>query len=354
MVRRRRNYPFESPPEGEAQQIKAIDDLTIKILDARYTSAGKRVLRQVHPKSHGCVKATFQVLEGIDESLRVGLFSDPGKQYDTLIRYSNASGIIGPDTDAEGAHVSRGMAMKVLGVKASLLDDEEVRSQDFLMINAPSFAFANVADYLRLSQVLLEDRDKAARFFSPLHPSAPAEIPGVDKKTTLRTFQLVQKIQATPTANPLEVQYFGAAPFRFGPDRVMKFSARPVGELKPQVPPTDGGDDYLRDALMATMQQNNDIVFDFMVQVRGPGDGLGIEDASHIWEEADVPFHKVARVTIPTPQSAKDLAETDALCTKRAFTPWHSLPEHEPIGGINRLRKSVYLASFRHRTASGT
>ena len=34
-----------------------------------------------------------------------------------------------------------------------------------------------------------------------------------------------------------------------------------------------------------------------------------------------------------------------------SFTPWHSLPEHRPIGGINRVRKAVYLAvsTLRHR-----
>ena len=166
----------------------------------------------------------------------------------------------------------------------------------------------------------------------------------------MRTFQLVQKIQATPTANPLEIQYFGAAAFRFGPDRVMKFSARPVGELKPQVPPASGSDDYLREALTQTMQGSDDIVFDFMVQVRGPNDGdLGIEDASHVWEESSVPFQKVAKITIPAPQSPKQLADNDELCTKNAFTPWHSLPDHEPLGGINRLRKPVYIASVKHR-----
>ena len=104
----------------------------------RYTAQDKQVLRQVHPKSHGCVEATFEILPDIDESLQVGLFANPGKSYQSRIRYSNASGIVGPDTEESGAHVSRGMAIKVLGVEESLLDDEQVPSQDFLMINAPS------------------------------------------------------------------------------------------------------------------------------------------------------------------------------------------------------------------------
>lgn len=34
-----------------------------------------------------------------------------------------------------------------------------------------------------------------------------------------------------------------------------------------------------------------------------------------------------------------------------SFTPWHSLPEHRPLGGINRARKIIYeaLSEFRHQ-----
>ena len=37
-------------------------------------------------------------------------------------------------------------------------------------------------------------------------------------------------------------------------------------------------------------------------------------------------------------------------CENLFFTPWHGLQEHQPIGGINRLKLGVYDASsaFRH------
>ena len=33
-----------------------------------------------------------------------------------------------------------------------------------------------------------------------------------------------------------------------------------------------------------------------------------------------------------------------------SYTPWHSLPEHKPLGFTNRVRKSVYsiISKFRH------
>jgi hypothetical protein len=38
-------------------------------------------------------------------------------------------------------------------------------------------------------------------------------------------------------------------------------------------------------------------------------------------------------------------------CERAVFSPWHCLPEHQPVGSINRLRKEVYLASKDHRGA---
>ena len=52
--------PFETIPPEEENQIKELVDLTVKLLAKRY-SAPNPSLRGVHPKSHGCVQATFEV-----------------------------------------------------------------------------------------------------------------------------------------------------------------------------------------------------------------------------------------------------------------------------------------------------
>ena len=64
--------PFESTPDRilEDQQIQEIADITVKLLNKRYAKE-KQVLRGVHPKAHGCVNATFEVLPGINKCLRV-------------------------------------------------------------------------------------------------------------------------------------------------------------------------------------------------------------------------------------------------------------------------------------------
>jgi len=370
--------PFEhiEDPELEAKQIAETTKITVNLLDKRYPPPNER-LRGVHPKSHGCVKATFTVNADIRPEFQVGLFAKPGKQFAAIIRFSNAAALVGPDTrEAVDAvthndvteHGSRGMAIKVLDVGGEvLIEDGEAKNQDFLMINQPMFAFANTKDYLRLDKILERDNDVADGFFAPLQLANPnltdeqkrnihtyMEAENITEEDVLRikeSFRIVkQVIQTTDIGNPMGIQYFSAAPFLFGQDRVMKFSAKPCVELPPKLSPhKPRPDNYLRDALTATLNGNEELSFDFMVQVRDGGDDLGIENASSFWDEARYPFKSVAKIHIPVPQLDVESEENKTHCEKLAFTPWHSLVEHQPIGSINRLRKSVYQASAEHR-----
>lgn len=370
--------PFEhiQDPDLEAKQIAEITNLTVKLLDKRYPipeellkflsehyPASIRTLRGVHPKSHGCVKATFTINSDIAPEFQVGLFAEPGKQFDAFIRFSNAAAVVSPDTTEIDPltkkeveeHGSRGMAIKVLDVGGEvLIDDNGAHNQDFLMINQPMFAFANTEDYLRLDRVLDQDNDVAAGFFAPLFVLDPSVT--VEQKLRIaKSLEIVKEdIQKTDVGNPLGIQYFSAAPFLFGPDRVMKFSAKPCAEIPPtQSPPKPRPPNYLRSALTETVNKNEPIQFDFMLQVRREGDDFGkdnelIENASSSWNDR---FVKVAKITIPAPQQEVDTTGNIAHCEKLAFTPWHSLVEHRPIGSINRLRKLVYQASAEHRLA---
>ena len=136
------NNPFEviENPEEENLQIKEIGGLMRQLLEKRYGESGN-FLRGVHPKSHGCLKAKFEILDDIDEGMRVGLFEHVGKSYDALVRFSNADALVQPDLK-DGENGSRGMAIKVLQVEGDVLNqDSGQSSQDFLMINTPQFAF---------------------------------------------------------------------------------------------------------------------------------------------------------------------------------------------------------------------
>jgi hypothetical protein len=323
--------PFEhiQNPALEPKQIAETTELTVKLLDKRYPLKDKhpellkflsehypesiQILRGVHPKSNGCVKATFAIDPNIAPEFQVGLFAEPGKEFDAFIRFSNATAVVGPDTSVNPAtqrieHGSRGMAIKVMDVSGEvLIDDNGAHNQDFLMINQPMFAFANTEDYLRLERVLERDDDVAAKFFALLQLKNPAiteeqrrnililagvkEDEDISKEDEKQIIQRVEEslrivsqiIQTTDVGNPLGIQYFSAAPFLFGSDRVMKFSAKPCNEVHPTSSPDPLTDNYLRDALIKTISENREISFDFMLQIRreceefGTGNEYGME-----------------------------------------------------------------------------
>jgi len=360
--------PFETVPAEETDQIKETSELTVKLLEKRYVEENKKVLRGVHPKSHGCVKAVLEINADIDKDLQVGLFREPSKKHDAIIRFSNASSLVKPDIDDNGDHGSRGMAIKVFDVDGDiLLDDNGQQNQDFLMINQPVFAFANTPDYLRLNRILYNENDDPSSFFAPLKlkdPRTPEQqkqqilqyikqekLSEADIKRIFDTFKIVQQIKAESVANPLQVQYFSAAPFLFGSDKIMKFSAKPRNLQGKDNMPENPSDNYLQEALEETLKGDEEIIFDFMVQVREPEESnLEIENSSALWSEDDFPFSPVATLTISAPQAETQSSENKNHCENLAFTPWHSLKAHQPIGSINRLRQSVYQASAEFRT----
>ena len=103
------------------------------------------------------------------------------------------------------------------------------------MINTPMFAFSDMRTYLRLNEVLLNptvspNGDKADGFFLPLKKPLPRANDPVwgniwvgfnseDLKKTSKTIKIIKEEiegKGHTVRNPLQVQYFGAAPFLFG------------------------------------------------------------------------------------------------------------------------------------------
>jgi len=342
------NNKDQKKNDKEGQLIDEIAADTVTLQDRRYPKP-EPILRGVHPKSHGCLKGTFTINPDIPESLRVGLFAEPGKCHKAVVRYSNAAAIVACDLK-DGKNGSRGMAIKVMDVGGKVLQkDGKGASQDFLMVNTPSFAFANVRDYHRLTKILLKDSDDPAAFFAPLQ----MEVPGItseDKARIVKSFQVVQEIAGKPVGNPLEVPYFGAAPFRFGPDRVMRFKTQPRVAPEPQTVPGDPVPcDYLNEVLTARMAEGETVTFDFKLQVRDADQVTDLDDATSSWDETETPFVPVATLVLEAPQAEVNSDAQRKTCEELVFTPWHALSEHEPLGGINRLRKKVYDASSEHR-----
>ncbi|WP_377192792.1 hypothetical protein [Ruegeria meonggei] len=395
---------FECIPDEEGAWRNEIAALTVKLQEKRKSLQNGQVLRGVHPKSHGCLDAEFVVNSDVPENLQVGLFAHPRRRYGAKIRYSNADVLKRADIEkkknSDGTkvmnHGSRGMAIKVLHVDGdTLLADGEMHNQDFLMVNTPEFAFRNVSDYRRLTAALVASEDGATPdlFFLPgvmlklgmidmsgnLAPTSAsdteqmmslraaftqfhevfADYTAADLQGVITASKVVEKIQKTAARSPHEATYFSAAPFQFGADRVMRYSVAPLeGDLSDaeftQDQMAELHEDYLAQALEDALDSKTQIKLSFRIQVATADDIAGkeqemIENAALPWDETNFQFVEVAQLVIPC-QLEPNLVDA---CKPLLFTPWHSLAEHKPLGGINRLRKPVYSASADFRRSSG-
>jgi catalase len=351
---------LENVASEEAEQIASIVKATEAQLRFRYGNK-RPFLRGVHPKAHGCVEATFTVMEKLGEKYRVGLFAQPGRQYRADIRFSNAAPLVTPDSpedppqSGKRGHGSRGMAVKLHGVGGKrLVPDDGEDTQDFLMINQPVFAFANVEDYEVLSRVVAEDKEDPRRFFGRL--ASTNEKVRTRAEVTKKIIDRIKSLSlpdafAAPPLSPLDNRYFTAAPFLFGEGHVAKFSANPAAPVEGELGDAIAEKDYLRAALnkRLAVTGGDDIVFYFEVQRRPIDANLNIDDdienACTFWDEKKYPFEKVAMITI-RPQ---DINAREEACERLEFSPWHGLVEHRPLGSINRMRRTVYEKSWELR-----
>ncbi|MHC5538411.1 catalase family protein [Singulisphaera rosea] len=352
----------EAVPPGEADRIKHIIKLTLQQLRNRYAGQ-EQIRRGVHAKDHGCVTAVFEVVTDLDPAYRVGVFAEPGKRFDAWVRFSNAATLVLPDNpigqSGKPTAGSRGMAVKLIGAKGTpLLPPHGALTQDFLMVNHPVFAFANVEDYEVLSEVLADpaNMENPGKFFVIQSTKDPET-----QLRARRTLEIAGRIQA-PTesgqgfqpqpACPVDCRYFSAAPFRFGDGSVMKYSVVPV-DPPTGTTPNVADPNYLRTALIERLKISDGakpVVFEFKVQRRENSTldlAKDIENVCNNWPEDKYPFVKVATLTIP-PQRFNS-PESQAACENLTFSPWHGLIEHRPLGGINRMRKAVYEASTQIR-----
>jgi hypothetical protein len=324
--------------EQLAQQIAAIMAQTVR---EGYHSRGSAI-RDAHPKAHGCVKALFHVDETLDASLAKGVFQ-PGRIYEAWLRFSNSSA--DPD-QADITGDGRGMAIKLMGIegRAGDLTIGTYISQDFIMISHPTFIMDDPSDYVAFQKEITGQKwlDKLAIPFT------------LGPKGAWNAYQITSKT----IENPLQTRYWSMVPYRLGsgPKRqAIKFSAKPFADLGQSCPmvqdmiPSNPTKNYLREALRDRLAAG-EACMQFLVQPRTAS--MSVENSKDEWNESDAPFHKVATIRIP--QQEFDTPKQNLFCENLSFDPWHALPDHRPLGLINRLRRIIYpqISEVRHQLNS--
>ena len=321
----------EYPPPDEAADIAQILTTLRGQFDHNFPPGGPGPARRdQHPKAHGCVRAEFTVAGDLPPELRHGLFREPGS-YGAWVRFSSSSPLMTPDTKRD-AHA---MAIKVLGVPGpKVLDDErDAQTQDFIVANNNVFFVRSAKDYVVFAQAISDGR--VMSFFFGWNPL----------RCRLRELSNMLMSVGKSITNPLQTRYWSQTPSRLGPHAV-KYSARPVSPAQDPMPDTPGPD-FLRQAIAATLSRE-EVVFEFMVQVQTDSVRMPVEDPTVVWDERVSPFRRVATIRIPAQEF--DTPERRTFAENLSYTPWHSLPEHRPLGSTNRIRRQVYrmISDLRH------
>jgi hypothetical protein len=310
-------------PAGEAEATASVVNGIHAMVQTGFDSNG-HAFRDAHRKAHGCVQSTFTVLGKLPPALAQGLFATP-RSYNAVIRFSNGSSQSADDHTGD----ARGMAVKVMGVGGTklLADEQSAGTQDFLMMNSPVFFVRNAPDYAVFQKAISGGGLSAAGWLAGhlFHETS-----------------ILLAIQNRKVLNPLMPQYWSTTPSKLGTQQ-MKFSAKPcAGGTFNTASDTK---DRLGDNLTAQLATGG-ACFDFMVQTRAKPASMPIEDPTIEWSEKDSPFVPVAKIQI-----GAQVPEQGEACEIRSFTPWHSIAEHRPLGGISRVRKDVYLeiSKLRHQ-----
>jgi hypothetical protein len=319
------NSALETVPAGEAEDIKDVMRILRAMMLRDYPPATRPMLRNQHPKSHGCVRAQFSVEKHVPEAFRHGLFAHSGARFPAWVRYSSSVGKMGTDVGKD-AH---GMAVKVLEVPAG----EGLASQDFLMIDSPAFFIANCAEYLEFARAYA--CKNLPGFFISLDPVK------IRWREAWNTFRAGCEL-----GNPLATHYWSQTAYALGDAQAVKYAAVP---RTPGEAPADRTDPNFRREVMHRQLSKTETVFDFKVQLRTDPDHMSVEDATIPWDETKAPYVKVATITIPRQEF--DNAAQDQFAENLSFNPWHALPEHRPLGCLNRMRRAVYdeMQAVRHR-----
>lgn len=271
----------------------------------------------------GCFEAEFEVKADLPVQLRQGLFSEPAA-YAATLRFANASTFDDAEKDLRG-----------LSIRVQLDATEGGHAYQTFLMNSHPVLFADTPEtFLKFIRATAKGR----RWWFFLNPFDS------HFKSLWILFQARDH-----HASPFDVHYWTTTPSRFGgPGTAAKFSAEPCSTVQSSLP--DSREDGYLQANMKKHLAQAPVCYRLLAQLQQDPEKQPIEDASAHWTPEEAPLVPVAEIRF------KDQAfhETDAMvaCEQEVFDPWQALPAHEPLGGMNRVRRLVYKTISKYRLAS--
>jgi hypothetical protein len=281
-------------------------------------------------KTHGIVRGEFVVHDGLPAELRHGIYAQP-RTYKAWVRFSGPGPYVTPDIEDVGF---MSISIKLMGVPGPKLMDEEKFTQDMFGVSPPTFV---TPDVKANAQLQVESIKNAQIFyFVNLHRPHILDL-------------IMQALWIKTQSSPFEAPYFSCVPYLLGEGQAMQYSVWPKSTKRTPIPrvPLRPPDDYLRDAMVASLAAG-DVEFDVRLQRQTDTHLMPIENAGVLWPEKLSPRISVATLRLPR-QTFNSPAQM-AFARRLSYNPWHSVPEHRPLGNQSRARRRMYfeLSKLRH------
>jgi hypothetical protein len=294
-----------------------------------------------------CVRAQFEIFDvtakrapELAVRLAKGIFAKPGV-YPAVVRFANADSNINSDFKPD----VRSLSFSVDLIRDGTASVGSSSRQDFSMQNATTLPINDSPAFLATMKLLTASNPIVGLW----------SLPFKDRLKVVRTLALAE-LQARQRIKPYQqLRYWSTVPFRHGPADVVKFSAIPSPDNSAQ-PLQKSNPKGLQDELVRHIKEDGQMSwFDFAVQFLDTGKmtywgktrdaNFWTENASVEWNEAEAPFHVVARLTL-LPNSRLSSETSEAVYFD---VTGNSTPDSRPVGSINRARCPAEVASRKAR-----
>ncbi len=334
-------------PARETADIEMIVEKSLLMQANAAAHEGRPLCRGTHAKGI-CARARFEVFDAtagrepaLGTRLAKGIFARPGV-YPAVVRFANADPNMNSDFKPDVRSLS--FSVDLAGDGANAFPANGGR-QDFSLQNATTLPINDSAAFVAIMKVLTASNQAAGLWALPFS----------DKLRVLRTLTLAE-LQACQKIRPYQqLRYWSTVPFRHGATDIVKFSAKPSAD-NPAATLRRNSASGLQDELDRHLREDARMsAFDFAIQFldvdrmtywrKRRNADFWIENASVEWNEAEAPFHTVARLAL-LPCSRLSPEESDAAYFD---VTGHSTPDSTPVGSINRARWPAELASRKAR-----
>ena len=293
----------------------------------------------------GLLNAEFRIVNDFPDELKVGILQ-PGKSYETAIRFSNASGEINKD---DAAPDLRGIAITM---------ETDLGRHDFLMTNAEIHHGKNAREAMVAVQAgvrkdiiadLIPDSFPGEDKIAGLTGALPVLLTNLGFGTAKRIAGTLKQQMNLKVESLATESYYSRAPIAIGGSGDSIKGVAVKYRLKPQTAksPQDSieAENDLGGELLERLK-GGAVVFDFEVQPYRNDEETPIEDSTVSWGD-DASFVKLAELIIPQ-DSVNELDEANKI----DFNPFHLSNHFKLLGSMNRCRKVIYEASVQTRKST--